>query len=81
MQLLKATGFLLGSILVLSATTGAGIFVPSKHAHASLTQLHALCQVRGVGWRCEWEGDLKKGDICILVADSHCCTAEISTAL
>ena len=36
---------------------------------------------RGVGWRCEWEGDLKKGDICILVADSHCCTAEISTAL
>ena len=45
MQLLKAIGFLLGSIVVLSATTGAGIFVPSKHVYASLTQLHALCQV------------------------------------
>lgn len=65
---------------MLSAATGAGIFVSSKRVYALLTQLRALCHARGVGWRCECEGDLKKGDICILVADSHR-IAETSTTL
>ena len=28
-----------------------------------------------------WEGGLKGGDICMHMADSHCCIAEISTTL
>ena len=65
MQLLKAIGFLLGNTLMLTAATGAGIFVSSKGVlkYALLTQLRALSQPRGVGWGCEWDGDSRRKGI------------------
>ena len=32
-------------------------------------------------WRPKWEGNPKKGGICINIADLLCCTAETNTAL
>ena len=42
----------------------------------------ALWQPRGVGWGGVLGGEIQEGgDICILMADSHCCMAETNTTL
>ena len=41
----------------------------------------ALWQPRGVGWGEKWEGYSRRGNIRILMADSHCCMAKVSTTL
>ena len=38
------------------------------------TQLNAL-------WWPKWEGHVKRGDICVCITDSLCCTVEINTTL
>ena len=73
MQLLKAIGFLLGNTLMLTAATGAGIFVFSKGVlkYALLTQHRALSQPRGVGWGCEWDGDSRRKGIYVYLELIH----------
>ena len=39
------------------------------------------CEDLEDGMEGNWEGNSGEGDVCLLKADSHCCTAEIDTTL